>query len=419
MGFSLVNGAPPKETPLVDSRARVTAPWFAFLTSLQKSNSGVVVGLGGVNLNGQNLTGSATFSGAVVFGVAPSFTDAAGTRNNLGLGSAALQPSSAFDVAGAATAGQAAAIAASLQRASNLSDLANAATARTNLGLGSAATQNTTAFDAAGAASAAVAALLASANTWNGTPQIFNSDMTIWGQVTLGYAMNWAGAQIFGTAKFSNDMLFPFSNGFWYASPNATSWYSFRSITSQGAAIANDYFGYQYNQRSTAGAADSWRDAFQIAALTGGITFFSSVSFAAAATFSAGVTFSAPASVTIGSGWLAWAPTLTAFGSMTVSSVSLTDAQYLRVGPWVFCKLYASFTLGGTASNVIFATLPAAVAGGISGLTYALKGAGSTWAAHWGFVDPSGNFLKLQVNGEGNFTLGSTQVLISFFYRCA
>lgn len=63
-----------------------------------------------------------------------------------------------YDAAGAASTAGAAAVASSVQRASNLSDLVNATSARGNLGLGTAAVQASTAFDAAGAATAAQAA---------------------------------------------------------------------------------------------------------------------------------------------------------------------------------------------------------------------------------------------------------------------
>jgi hypothetical protein len=97
-------------------------------------------------------------------------SNASTARTNLGLGSAAVAATGDFDAAGAAATAistaasdattkagtaQSNAIAASAQRASNLSDLASAATARTNLGLGSAATVASSSFDAAGAASTA------------------------------------------------------------------------------------------------------------------------------------------------------------------------------------------------------------------------------------------------------------------------
>lgn len=64
----------------------------------------------------------------------------AGMQAALALGTAATQPSSAFDAAGAAAAAQSAAIASSLQKTANLGDVQSVATSRSNLGVKSAGT---------------------------------------------------------------------------------------------------------------------------------------------------------------------------------------------------------------------------------------------------------------------------------------
>jgi len=53
-----------------------------------------------------------------------------------------------------------------------------------------------------------------------------------------------------------------------------------------------------------------------------------------------------------------WSPSWSCSGSMTISSVSVTNAYYSKDGPWVEYYINVSFTLGGTASTQVKFTLP-------------------------------------------------------------
>jgi hypothetical protein len=59
-----------------------------------------------------------------------------------------------------------------------------------------------------------------------------------------------------------------------------------------------------------------------------------------------------------GAAWQTWSPTLTANGSMTLSSVTVNRAEYRIVGKKLEFNLAATFTVGGTPNTTISFTLP-------------------------------------------------------------
>lgn len=140
-----------------------------------------------------------------------------------------------------------------------------------------------------------------------------------------------------------------------------------------------------------------------------------------AATFTGSVAFSTPANISFGSGWQTWTPTITASGSMTVSSVTVQGAIYLRVGPIVYFTLEATFTLGGTASTTVYISPPITIdnTAGLTTTFIAYQYNGSTWSAAFGYCSSANVNFQVTPNGGGNWALGSAGVAINGQFRCA
>lgn len=119
----------------------------------------------------------------------------------------------------------------------------------------------------------------------------------------------------------------------------------------------------------------------------------------------------------VGGLWANWTPTVSGSGSMTVSSLSVTDAQFQQVGSLIYAKCLLSFTLGGTASNQLTVTLPTTAAGATAIFSTQVNPASSpgNWISAVGFV--SGNQILVRISSQPNFTLGATGVGAFGFYR--
>ena len=219
-------------------------------------------------------------------------------------------------------------------------------------------------------------------------------------------------------------------------------WQEFRLQAVAGGAPSSDVLALQANARTDAGGSDAWGNvltvstagALTIAAssawngavtfgagvnlngqtLGGAATFSGALIFNGALTLGNAVTFSSAAAINFGGNWQSWAPSVTGGGSMTVSVNSVNLAQYLRIGPIVHFELHCSITLGGTASNVVLFTLPAALALGPGTL---LRAALDTTLQYTYFN--SLTQIGIIQQSQANYALGPHSVQCSGSYRVA
>ncbi len=117
-------------------------------------------------------------------------------------------------------------------------------------------------------------------------------------------------------------------------------------------------------------------------------------------------------------GWTTWTPTLSGSGSMTISSVTVVDAQYLTIGPITYFKLWVNpFTTGGTASTTVVVTLPLASVGMSSPCTFFTANATANFSVGVAYVASNSSNLNLFLNGQTNWGLGTNQIFCEGFYR--
>ena len=115
-----------------------------------------------------------------------------------------------------------------------------------------------------------------------------------------------------------------------------------------------------------------------------------------------------------------WTPTISASGAMTITSVTITNATYLQIGPLVWFEIEFFGTLGGTLNQVVTSTLPitAATIGGRTPVFGVFSYADTShWQGCYSVINNGGNTMGWVVNGGANFsTAGVTYFSASGFY---
>lgn len=333
-----------------------------------------------------------------------------------------------------------------LSPSANLSELSNPVAARTNLGLGSAATQPATAFDAAGAAATAVAGLPLSARSGSyadltSKPTIPAAQVASDWNATSGIAAI-LNKPTLGTASAQASTAFDAAGAATAAQSAAVSTAQTNTnnaITALGLKSASQQLSSAFD---AAGAASSAVAALPTAARSGSYTDLTNkptLGSAAAANTSAfdaagaastaqsaslqkssnlsDLASASTAQSNLLGAWQSWTPVVTPLGSMTASNITVADAQYLRMGPLCFFKFSITLTLGGTMDVGIYFSAPVPPVGVNSAVTSLVNQPGNSYynPAH-GRTDATYGFL-FKTGNPGTFNAGQNVFLMSGMYR--
>jgi len=110
--------------------------------------------------------------------------------------------------------------------------------------------------------------------------------------------------------------------------------------------------------------------------------------------------------------WFNWTPTLSASGSMTWTSTTITTAQFMIRGLNIFFRFFIAGTTGGTASGELYVSAPFNYSGGatqIYSLGNVQDGGGALCSAvTWDRATATIRFAKFD---RSNFGLGSSRVV--------
>lgn len=133
-----------------------------------------------------------------------------------------------------------------------------------------------------------------------------------------------------------------------------------------------------------------------------------------------GLNLTNSANLNFGTNFQTFTPALTASGSMTVSGLTVQEARYLRIGPFVIVSLSVTFNLGGSASNNIYLTFP--VAGAMSASSLVPLSAGFYFppaaGSEVGFGYATAGQLTFARSNGANFPIqNSVQLFLGGIYR--